>query len=58
MIGLGSPPRVRERQRVHRYINVSLGITPACAGKTFLVRLRTHTDWDHPRVCGKDSTLF
>ena len=28
------------------------GITPACAGHTFYLRLQRLTFWDHPRVCG------
>ena len=32
--GLGSPPRVREKQTVLVSVSQSYGITPACAGKT------------------------
>jgi len=41
--------------------NISLGklslwITPACAGKTF-VAIHAKLDYeDHPRLCGKDSS--
>ena len=34
--GTGSPPRVREKQHLVRQANSSIGITPACAGKTLI----------------------
>ena len=52
--GLGSPPRVREKPSALIFCSRSTGITPACAGKTWL-GIDTHTlDRDHPRVCGKN----
>ena len=33
---VGSPPHVRERRRQFRLLPASPGITPACAGKTWL----------------------
>ena len=36
-------------------IHLTSGITPACAGKTLLIKARTMAFWDHPRVCGKNS---
>ena len=36
---------------------MSLGITPARAGKTDEIEIRQAAEKDHPRSCGKDSTL-
>ena len=48
----GSPPRVRELHRVHRFGQEHDGITPACAGITCLSFRNILGTWDHPRVCG------
>ena len=55
---LGSPPRVRGKRieidgnnNVHR-------ITPACAGKTFCLRLSRPYYRDHPRVCGENAGVL
>ena len=51
---LGSPPRVREKPLVISLRRYTVGITPACAGKT-LERESSRLSWeDHPRVCGKN----
>ena len=39
----------RVRHAVHRFV----GITPACAGKSFVSFFHCTTFWDHPRVCGE-----
>ena len=50
----GSPPRVREKPLVISLRRYTVGITPACAGKT-LERESSRLSWeDHPRVCGKN----
>ena len=54
----GSPPRVREKPRKWRIDNLVLGITPACAGKTFKFMILFKGCEDHPRVCGKNSSSF
>ena len=51
---LGSPPRVREKLPLIRSRNCSIGITPACAGKTKMHTYWTQKGRDHPRVCGKN----
>ena len=51
---LGSPPRVRGKQRRCRLSRDSYGITPACAGKTKEVLERPLQGKDHPRVCGEN----
>ena len=49
----GSPPRVRGKDRNFSVSGVSIGITPACAGKSSgTARCRAKTQ-DHPRVCGE-----
>ena len=54
----GSPPRVREKLAHKDFFNTPAGITPACAGKTDDEEEETHTSEDHPRVCGKNSTML
>ena len=49
----GSPPRVRGKVLLHRHSHDKLGITPACAGKSFHQRNLRLVDGDHPRVCGE-----
>ena len=51
---LGSPPHVRERLPAPLGPDDEAGITPACAGKTLIARIRSAKIWDHPRMCGKD----
>ena len=53
----GSPPRVREKPKLHEDGLVITGITPACAGKTYACNDGQIRLWDHPRVCGKNSIL-
>ena len=50
----GSPPRVRERLVGNAVVAGLGGITPACAGKTYLFSACAQDGKDHPRVCGKD----
>ena len=52
--GLGSPPRVREKQESMQSSRVPLRITPACAGKTTGCTGCVGCGGDHPRVCGKN----
>ena len=51
---IGSPPRVREKQRTFITTKVWGGITPACAGKTHKLQCSVYESQDHPRVCGKN----
>ena len=52
---MGSPPRVRGKAvRVVPVFDVN-GITPACAGKSWLCSLFLVVPKDHPRVCGEKS---
>ena len=51
----GSPPRVRgtvEWPARHHY---TIGITPACAGNSYLYPLKADKMRDHPRVCGEQA---
>ena len=50
----GSPPHVRERPTGKGSEDMGFGITPACAGKTFLICSVIIQHQDHPRMCGKD----
>ena len=54
----GSPPRMRGK--VEGAIKGCLcdGITPACAGKSWLRKRAPSTVWDHPRVCGEKTSLY
>ena len=51
---MGSPPRVREKLQRFYFFKSALGITPACAGKTYPFPDWVLTARDHPRVCGKN----
>ena len=56
---LGSPPRMRGKVYSRTCSIVLDGITPAYAGKSFLMFLRSGLLRDHPRVCGeKGSRIF
>ena len=50
----GSPPRVREKPQLGFACWCVPGITPACAGKTYIRQVSSGVVWDHPRVCGKN----
>ena len=54
----GSPPLVRERHWKSLLGRRWIRITPACAGTTQPVKLRTQCLRDHPRLCGNDSSCF
>ena len=52
-MGTGSPPRVRGKAVLRVALCIGVGITPACAGKSFsLIHFLTICQ-DHPRVCGE-----
>ena len=53
---MGSPPRVRGKRSVSLSLELDLGITPAGAGKTQLVRIELIFLWDHPRGCGENGS--
>ena len=50
----GSPPRVREKHIFSVLKGDISRITPACAGKTSNECTLGISEWDHPRVCGKN----
>ena len=52
----GSPPRVRGKPRRTVQSVRSVGITPACAGKTLSSHSSTFRNRDHPRVCGENTS--
>ena len=52
---LGSPPLVRERPTAYARQTPCSGITPACAGTTFVGGRRHFFRQDHPRLCGNDA---
>ena len=49
----GLPPRVRGKVLGTLAAAHDAGITPACAGKRHLIRIRIVRHRDHPRVCGE-----
>ena len=53
-LGEGSPPRVRGKQEGAVNSAFSIGITPACAGKTLTKDNAPIKEKDHPRVCGEN----
>ena len=50
---LGSPPHVRGKVKLVPERGVTLGITPACAGKSVSLNVLTLVFRDHPRMCGE-----
>ena len=55
---VGSPPRVRGKQRRAGRRDAQRRITPACAGKTLSAFLWLLPLEDHPRVCGENLRRF
>ena len=49
----GSPPHVRGKASSLKILTLSLGIPPACAGKSKGISQGNGTFWDHPRMCGE-----
>ena len=49
----GSPPRVRGKADIVHRVHADLGITPARAGKSALLRSSLREFGDHPRACGE-----
>ena len=49
----GSPPRVRGKALCADGFRRLIRITPACAGKSRLIKLIVIRHKDHPRVCGE-----
>ena len=54
-IAQGSPPHARGRQEIRTSSYCDGGITPACAGKTFMCGLSILMARDHPRMRGEDA---
>ena len=52
----GSPPRVRGKHPDNISAAKKFRITPACAGKTSVNFVTTSVNWDHPRVCGENTS--
>ena len=55
VIGLrkGSPPHARGKVSASRRLRLTVGITPACAGKRAGSRRSAWRAWDHPRMRGE-----
>ena len=53
----GSPPHVRGKPTIKSRLAQAMGITPACAGKTFVQALQISICQDHPRMCGENRHL-
>ena len=53
LYALGSPPRMRGKGPAGQILVVSVGITPACAGKSRSQPRLPCTGRDHPRACGE-----
>ena len=50
----GSPPHARGRRKKRLTVGSEARITPACAGKTFVLSTSTASRGDHPRMRGED----
>ena len=53
----GSPPRVRGKDNSGEMPEITVGITPACAGKRRRRPRPNRKCRDHPRVCGEKASL-
>ena len=53
IILIGSPPRVRGTGAWDFSFIPLPGITPACAGNSYVSVKKPCMKWDHPRVCGE-----
>ena len=53
VLSLGSPPLARGTVVIKRHVRVHNGITPACAGNSYLVIYQCHKTGDHPRLRGE-----
>ena len=56
--GMGSPPRMRGKERQAWPASAAMGITPAYAGKRVVDVPFSTFCWDHPRVCGEKDSSF
>ena len=54
---VGSPPRMRGKERKRCCTATGTGITPAYAGKRSAGREFGTAAWDHPRACGEKAFL-
>ena len=55
---VGSPPRMRGKPLTENVNALTIGITPADAGKTTLILKQVGGDGDHPRGCGENGDLW
>ena len=53
-VSTGSPPQVRGKPNAKAREVAKFGITPAGAGKTYLLLLAVKRERDHPRRCGEN----
>ena len=53
----GSPPRMRGKAHALKKRTLPVGITPAYAGKRFVLTVQQGWKQDHPRVCGEKSAF-
>ena len=53
---LGSSPRVRGTDMDGTLLDLYEGIIPACAGNRESISDKYSVQWDHPRVCGEQSS--
>ena len=49
----GSPPPMRGKGGTATVTEITEGITPAYAGKSYNVKNVYGIEWDHPRLCGE-----
>ena len=57
VVALGSPPPMRGKVCINRYLASSRRITPAYAGKSPQVHFKFELKRDHPRLCGEKFLL-
>ncbi len=58
VILVGSPPPMRGKVLLLHPIQLAIGITPAYAGKSFILTSRSVYIQDHPRLCGEKAFMI
>ena len=54
----GSPPPMRGKGCIRKFMEENIRITPAYAGKSRLICKEVQKFRDHPRLCGEKSALY
>ena len=53
----GSPPPMRGKGCIRKFMEENIRITPAYAGKSYIQQFPRKFFWDHPRLCGEKQAM-